>query len=53
MGEEWDQEERLDFLRREVSSFSEMEEKMERVDIVINTFLVEDRRRHKIDGIHT
>lgn len=46
------QEDRLNFLRREVGSSSEMEEKMEKMGTVINIFLVYDRRRQKIDGIH-
>lgn len=56
MGEEWNQEhtqeDRLNFLRREVSASYEVGEKMGRIATVINSFLVYGRRRQKIDGIH-
>lgn len=43
------QKDQLNFLRREVGSSSEM---MEKMGTVINAFLVYNRRKQKIDGIH-
>lgn len=55
MGEEWNQEhmqeDRLDFLRRDVRASYEVGEKMGRIATVINTFLAYGMRRQETDGI--